>query len=263
MTATASGSSSAVAVLKPVNPSIATTSMPSRQASGRSASHGLERLLGAALDHVEQPSGPVPSRIGVRSMITVTYLSPRRVCRQTCSSTPRTFTPSKRCGSLDQDPLALGEDGVVGGVPRRPRGPRRPGRRSGADARSPSSAHRRPRRDSFARGSAARLVSWRHTCPQPPCTGSGGRGRPAPWAATRTARAPTAGRRCPGPRPAQPQRRHHLSGSTTRHRPASPDRAPAAARALRARARQDEQNVVRSGRAKVASDTSRSSRWAA
>ncbi len=32
--------------------------------------------------------------------MTVTYLSPRRVCRQTCSSTPITRTPSKRAGSL-------------------------------------------------------------------------------------------------------------------------------------------------------------------
>ena len=44
-------------------------------------------------------AGPVPSRIGVRSMITVTYLSPRRVWRQHCSSTPITRTPSNRCGS--------------------------------------------------------------------------------------------------------------------------------------------------------------------
>ena len=32
-------------------------------------------------------------------MITVTYLSPLRVRRQACSSTPRTSTPSKRRGS--------------------------------------------------------------------------------------------------------------------------------------------------------------------
>jgi hypothetical protein len=32
-------------------------------------------------------------------MITVTYLSPRRVWRQQCSSTPITRTPSNRCGS--------------------------------------------------------------------------------------------------------------------------------------------------------------------
>ena len=48
-------------------------------------------------------------------------------------------------GVLDQDPRALGQDRVVGGVPR--------------DSEVASSAHRRPRRDSFARGSAALLVS--------------------------------------------------------------------------------------------------------
>ena len=44
-------------------------------------------------------AGPVLSRTGVRSMMTVTYLSPRRVWRQTCSSTPMTATPSNRAGS--------------------------------------------------------------------------------------------------------------------------------------------------------------------
>ncbi len=65
-------------------------------------------------------AGPVWSRTGVRSMITVTYLSPRRVCRQTCSSTPITATPSNRCGSSISSALTFGEDGVVGGVPRHP-----------------------------------------------------------------------------------------------------------------------------------------------
>ena len=45
MTATASGSSSAVAILKQVNPSIATTSTVSRQAAGRSASQVLNACL--------------------------------------------------------------------------------------------------------------------------------------------------------------------------------------------------------------------------
>src|SRR3954453_11597879 len=60
---------------------------------------GLERLLGAALDHRQQPrrAGPVPDR--VKSMTTVMNLSPRRVCRYTCSSTPITCTLSKRAGS--------------------------------------------------------------------------------------------------------------------------------------------------------------------
>ena len=65
-------------------------------------------------------AGPVPSRIGVRSMITVTYLSPRRVCRHTCSSTPMTRDAVEPVRVVDQDALALGQDGVVGGVPRDP-----------------------------------------------------------------------------------------------------------------------------------------------
>jgi hypothetical protein len=44
-------------------------------------------------------AGPVFSRSGVKSMMTVTYFSPRRVCRQTCSSTPIADTPSNRRGS--------------------------------------------------------------------------------------------------------------------------------------------------------------------
>ena len=41
----------------------------------------------------------MPSRTGVRSMITVKYFSSRRVCRQMCSSTPITATFSNRPGS--------------------------------------------------------------------------------------------------------------------------------------------------------------------
>ena len=68
--------SSAVAVLKPVNPSRATISSVSHHASCRSANHCLTACF-------ERPSimsicrdGPVPLWIGVRSMITVT------ICRR-------------------------------------------------------------------------------------------------------------------------------------------------------------------------------------
>ena len=100
ITATASGSSSVVAVLNPVNPSIATTSTPSRQACGRSASQVLNACLERPSTMSSSRAGPVPSRIGVRSMITVTYLSPRRVCRQhVLVDADRRSTPSNRCGS--------------------------------------------------------------------------------------------------------------------------------------------------------------------
>lgn len=58
-------SSSLAAVLNPVNPSIATTFIPSRHALGRGASHAFERGLGAALDHVEQPGRSGPGQDGV------------------------------------------------------------------------------------------------------------------------------------------------------------------------------------------------------
>src|SRR3954454_6126953 len=57
MTATASGSSSVVAVLNPVNPSIATTSTASRQDCGRSLSQALNACL-------ERPSTMSRSRAG-------------------------------------------------------------------------------------------------------------------------------------------------------------------------------------------------------
>src|SRR5665647_1873065 len=82
ITATASGSSSVVAVLNPVKPSIATTSSRSRQAWGRSASQVLKTCFERPSTMSNSRDGPVASRIGVRSMITVTYLSPRRVWRQ-------------------------------------------------------------------------------------------------------------------------------------------------------------------------------------
>ena len=100
ITATASGSSSVVAVLKPVKPSIATTSTASRQAWSRSASQALNTLLERPSTMSSSLAGPLPVRGPVRSMITVTYLSPRRVCRHTCSSTPMVVTPSNRCGLL-------------------------------------------------------------------------------------------------------------------------------------------------------------------
>jgi 3-deoxy-D-manno-octulosonic-acid transferase len=66
----------------------------------------------------------------------------------------------------DQDPPALGQDRVVGGVPRHPERLGDPGDRQVRQT-IPASAQRSPPRDSLARGSAALLVSWRQTGPQP------------------------------------------------------------------------------------------------
>lgn len=91
------GSSLAAAVWNPVNPSIATTSTPSVQTLGRPPSQDLKTC-------VERPSilsgnraGPVPSRTGVRPMITVTYLSPFGVCRHPAvSGAPVTADPHQQ-----------------------------------------------------------------------------------------------------------------------------------------------------------------------
>ena len=99
MTALASGSSSAAALLNPVNPSIATISMWLRHVSGREASQVLKTCLDRPGIISKSREGPLRSRMGVKSKITVTYLSPSGVCRHTCSSTPMTHTPSKRSGS--------------------------------------------------------------------------------------------------------------------------------------------------------------------
>jgi hypothetical protein len=79
MTGTASGSSSAAAVLKPANPSIATTSIRLLHSLGRPASHCLNTAFERPSTMSNSRAGPVFSRAGVRSMITVTYLSPSRV----------------------------------------------------------------------------------------------------------------------------------------------------------------------------------------
>ena len=67
---------------------------------------------------------------------------------------------------VDQDPLALGQHGVVRGVPRHRQSLSDPGHGQMADHPGPPTPTA-ARRDSFARGSAILVVSWRHTWPQP------------------------------------------------------------------------------------------------
>ena len=100
MTSPAPGSSSAAALLMPVNPSITTTSMRSRQVWGWEASQVLKTRLDRPGIISRSREGPRRSRTGVTSKMTVTYLSPYGVWRHTCSSTPMTRTPSHRAGSL-------------------------------------------------------------------------------------------------------------------------------------------------------------------
>ena len=62
--------------------------MRSYHVVGRASSQALNAALERPSTMSSNRAGPVLFLVGVRSMITVTYLSPRRVCRQTCSSTP-------------------------------------------------------------------------------------------------------------------------------------------------------------------------------
>ena len=94
------GGSSAAALLNPVNASIATTSIRSHHVSGREARQALKTCLERPITMSKSREGPLRSRMGVKSKITVTNLSPYGVCRHTCSSTPMTRTPSNRVGSL-------------------------------------------------------------------------------------------------------------------------------------------------------------------
>ena len=81
-------------------PSIATISMCSRHLSGWVASQVLKTCLERPGTMSRSREGPLRSRMGVTSKITVTYLSPKGVWRHTCSSTPMTRTSSNPTGSL-------------------------------------------------------------------------------------------------------------------------------------------------------------------
>ena len=67
------GASSAAALLNPVNPSIATSSMRSRHVSGREASQALKTCLERPGTVSRSREGLRRSWIGVKSKLTVTY----------------------------------------------------------------------------------------------------------------------------------------------------------------------------------------------
>ena len=117
MTALAPGSSSAAALLNPVNPSIATISMRSRQVLGWEASQVLKTRLERPGTMSRSREGPRRSRTGVTSKMTVTYLSPYGVWRHTCSSTPMTRTPSHRVGSLISERSPSARTAVLAALP--------------------------------------------------------------------------------------------------------------------------------------------------
>jgi hypothetical protein len=100
--------------------------------------------------------------------MTVTNLSPRRVWRHACSSTPRTWTPSKRVGSAISNWWPVARTASLTVCQDTPS----PATIRAIDIRSMTTlfnAHITACVDGFALGAAAAVavVSWRQTCPQP------------------------------------------------------------------------------------------------
>ena len=89
-------------------------------------------------------AGSVPSRIGVRSMMTSTH-SPRRVMPPHVLIDPEDPQPVQAGRMTDQDPAAPGQDGVVGGVPEPDRRSRCVKLNATWSASTPAKAQKRPR----------------------------------------------------------------------------------------------------------------------
>ena len=124
MTALAPGSSSAVALLNPVNPSIATISMRSRHVWGWEASQVLKTRLDRPGIMSRSREGPRRSRIGVTSKMTVTYLSPYGVWPHVFihANDTHPFAPS---WIIDQQARPFGQDSGLSGTSGTRRGPGR------------------------------------------------------------------------------------------------------------------------------------------
>ena len=179
-----------VAVLNPVNPSIATTSNPLRQRGSRRASLVLNTALDWPCTMSSNRAGPVPSRIPGEvddhgdALVSVQGVPPHVLID---TQHPHTLGPRR---SVDQQTLALGQDRVVRGVPRDAQWLRRCGPRSGARPRARASAHR------ACAGTASTRPVRPWWCPDATrarsrCSGTGS--RPEWWVANPAARAPAAG----------------------------------------------------------------------
>ena len=191
MTALAPGSSSVVALLNPVNPSIATISMRSRHVSGREASQVLKTPCGAAWDHVQESGGTAAIVDGGHVQddgdvfVSVGGVAPYVFIH---ANDTHAIEPG---WIIDQQTLAFSQDSGVGGSSRtRPR----PGRCA------PPSHDERPRPSEPSAPPHAR--AWRADRPlgsylgatreHTPDTGSSAHSRAQSWDATRRARAPSA-----------------------------------------------------------------------
>ena len=187
MTALASGSSSAVALLNPVNPSIATISIFSRQVWGWEASQVLKTCLERPGTMSKSRQGPRRSRTGVKSKMTVTYLSPYGVCRYTCSSMPMTRMSLNRAGSLISRRWPSPRTAVLAALPGHAQGLGDACHRQMVDHQARQRpAHRRTRE---LRARVGRLAHAVVTPGRTAGTGSGARSHAKSWGTTRKARA--------------------------------------------------------------------------
>lgn len=191
MTALALGSSSAAALLNPVNPSIATISMRSRQVSGWEASQVLKTRLDRPGTMSKSREGPLRSWMGVTSKMTVTILVPIRGVAPHVfihANDTHAFKPS---WIIDQQARPFGQDSSVGGIPGHAQGL--------GDARHRhmmnEHAHQRPAHRR-TRELGTRLGRLTHvldaTREHTPGTGSGVHSRARSWGATREVREPSA-----------------------------------------------------------------------
>ena len=125
MTVVAPGSSSAAALLNPVNPSIATISMRSRHVSGWEASQVLNTFLERPGTMSKSREGPLRSRMGVKSKMTVTILvSVGGVAPYVFihADDSHAFKPGR---IVDERALSFGQDSGVSGSSRTRPGPGR------------------------------------------------------------------------------------------------------------------------------------------
>ena len=190
MTALASGSSSAAALLKLVNPSIATISIFSRQVSGCEASQVLKTCLERPRIHDQEPAAPLRLWTGVTSKMTVTYLSPYGVCRYTCLSTPMTRMSLNRAGSLISRRWPSPRTAVLAALPGHVQGLGDTRHRQMMnDHASQRPAHRRTRELGAQIGRLAHAVV---TPGRTAGTGSGARSHAKSWGTTRKAHAQSA-----------------------------------------------------------------------
>ena len=125
MTALTPGSSSAAALLNPVNPSIATISMRSRHVSGLGGQPGFEDPLGSARDHIQQSGGAAAFSDGRQVqnngnvLVSVGGVAPHVFIH---SDDAHAVEPS---WVVDERALAFSQDSGVGGSSRTRLGPGR------------------------------------------------------------------------------------------------------------------------------------------